>query len=174
MQPTFNTVVEAIGQARTTAATELADWMHATSSWNLQTAIPENIMVYLTQHWLPHHAGSSTPAGELMAAPSSLAGVKSHLSREFKLLGRTRVWYQGTQQGNPMHSMQVKTMVTGYANHATELGYQKKGAMPLTEPKMQQLLGSMHSKHSHLFDSTDLLLPLGDGMLFSLMWQTCF
>ena len=53
-----------------------------------------------------------------------------------------------------MHSMQVKTMLTGYANHATELGYQKKGAMPLTEPEMQQLLG--------------------DGTLFSLLWQTCF
>ena len=31
---------------------------------------------------------------------------------------------------NLMHSMQVKTMLTGYANHATELGYQKKAAVP--------------------------------------------
>ena len=67
-----------------------------------------------------------------------------------------------------MHSMQVKTMLTGYANHATELGYQKMGAVPLTELEMQQLLGSMHSKHSHLTDSTDLLLLLRDGMLLTL------
>ena len=33
---------------------------------------------------------------------------------------------------------------------------------------MPQLLGSMHSKHSHSTDSTDLLLLLRDGMLFTL------
>ena len=50
------------------------------------TAIPEDILVFFTQHWLPNHAGSSTPSGRLIAAPTSLAGAKSHLAREFVLM----------------------------------------------------------------------------------------
>ena len=38
-----------------------------------------------------------------------------------------------------MLSAQVRTMLKGYGNHATQLGYQKKGALPLTEAEMQLL-----------------------------------
>ena len=49
------------------------------------------------------------------------------------LLGCTGEWHSGTQQGKPMHGMQVKSTLTGFVNYATELGYQKKGAVTLTE-----------------------------------------
>ena len=68
----------------------------------MHSVIPEDILVYFTQHWLPNHAGSSTTAGELVAAPSSLTGLKSHLTEEFKLLGRTGDWNAVAQSGNPM------------------------------------------------------------------------
>ena len=75
-----------------------------------------------------------TDNGELIAAPGSLASTKSHLSSEFELLGRCGDWtYPAAQTGNPMLGVQVKTMLKGYGNHATQLGYQKRGALPLTE-----------------------------------------
>ena len=54
-------------------------------------AITEDILVFLVQQciWLPKHAGSATSSIELIAAPNSLATVKSHLSKEFELLGTT-------------------------------------------------------------------------------------
>ena len=69
----------------------------------MQSATPEDMLVYLTQHWLPNHAGSITSGGELIAAPSSLSGTKSHLAKEFELLGRSGDWNSATQTGNPMH-----------------------------------------------------------------------
>ncbi|KAL0026474.1 hypothetical protein WJX77_001252 [Trebouxia sp. C0004] len=119
-------------QARTTAVKELADWLHAayaTCQRTLLTVTPEDLLVYFTQHLLPNHAGSGTAAGQLIADPSSLSGVKSHLATEFELLGRTGDWDTTSQQGNPMHSVQVRSVLKGYANHATELGYQKKGVL---------------------------------------------
>ena len=138
------------------------------------TATPEDLLVYFTQHWLPNHAGSGTAAGELIAAPSSLSGVKSHLATELELLGRTGDWDTTTQQGNPMHSMQVKSMLKGYANHATELGYQKRGAVPLTQAEMHTLLSSMHQMLNNTTDQAQQLLLVRDGLLFSILWQTCY
>ncbi len=164
-------------KARKTAARELAHWLqtiHAAGNKTLLTIAPEDMLVYLTQHWLPNHAGSATATGELIAAPGSLSGTKSFLAKEFELLGRTGNWNPATQQGNPMHSMQVKNMLTGYANHAAELGYQKKGAVPLTEAEIQTLLGSMLQMHNGITDNTQLLLILRNGLLLSLLWPTCF
>ena len=106
-------------KARRAAARELADWMHsmhAATGRTMVTAIPEDILVYFIHHWLPNHAGSTTAAGELIAAPGSLSGTKSHLATEFELLGCTGDWDSATQQGNPMHSTQVRNTLKGYTN----------------------------------------------------------
>jgi len=65
-------------------------------------------------------------------------------------------------------------MLTGCANHAAELGYQKKGAIPLSAAEMAMLLGSLHDKLHSMTGSTESLLLLRDGLLLSLPWQTCF
>ena len=164
-------------KVRQSAMRELADWLHSThaaSSRSVMTVIPEDLLVYLTQQWLPNHAGASTATGTRVAAPGSLASIKSHLAQEFDLLGRTGEWNASTQSGNPVHSVQVTRMVKGYSNHATDLGYQKRGAEPLSEAQMHTLLESMHrSSHSNM-EQHQLLLVLRDGLLFSLLWQTCF
>jgi len=164
-------VKESTRKARTTAVRKLADWLQANAicKRSLLTVTPEDLLVYLTQHWLPNHARSGTSAGELIAAPSSLSGVKSHLATEFELLGRWD-WDTATQQGNPMHSMQVRSMLKGYANHATELGYQKKGAVPLTQAEMHTLLNSMYQMLSNTNDTAQQLLLVRDGLLFSIWW----
>ena len=70
---------------------KLMDWLHCMHR-SMETAIPEDILVFFTQHWLPSHAGSSTLSGKMIAAPTSLAGVKSHLAKEFDLQGRDWDW----------------------------------------------------------------------------------
>ena len=56
----------------------LADRFPACS---LHTICPELLAVYLTQHWLPQHAGSQLPASvDRIAAPASLAAMLSHLA----------------------------------------------------------------------------------------------
>ena len=90
-------------------------------------------------------------------------------------MGQCGDWNPANQTGNPMLSVQVRTMLKGYGNHATQLGYQKRGALPLTEAEMELLLQSMLSQCNS--SSTDMhaqLLLLRDGMLFSLLWQSCF
>ena len=58
-------------KARISVARELMDWLQSMHR-SMVTAIPEDTLVFFTQHWLPNHAGSSTPAGRLIAAPTSL------------------------------------------------------------------------------------------------------
>lgn len=90
---------------RQSAIRELADWLQskqAACNRTVHTAIPEDILVYLTQHWLPSHAGSITSNGELIAAPGSMSSIQSHLSSEFEVLGRTDDWNPATQTGNPI------------------------------------------------------------------------
>ena len=89
-----------------------------------------------TQCRLPNHAGSPTLIRKLIAAPTSLAGAKSHLAKEFELQGRLGDWDPATSAGNPMHSVQVRDLIKGYHNQAAGLGYQKRGAVPLAESKM--------------------------------------
>ena len=132
------------------------------------------MLVYFTQHWLPKHAGSATTSGVLIAVPSSLSAIKSHLATEFETLGRLGDWDAATGTGDPMHSMQIRDVLKGYAKHATAQGCSKRGVAPLTEAEMHMLLSSIHQQASNTTDQAQLLLLLRDGLLFSLLWQTCF
>lgn len=57
--------------------------------FQMQTVMPEDMLVFLAQQWFPNHAGSATSSAELIAAHNSLDTVKSHLSKEVELLVRT-------------------------------------------------------------------------------------
>jgi len=59
----------------------------------------------------------------------------------------------------------VRSMLKGYANHATELGYQKRGAIPLPQAEMHTLLSSMHQMLSNTIDTAQQLLLVRDGLL---------
>ncbi len=118
-----------------TVARELMDWLQRMHR-SMAIAIPGDC-------WLPNHAGSSSLSGNIIAAPTSLAGVKPHLAKQFDLQGR--IGDVAAQLGNPMHSMQIKDMIKGYHNQAAELGYQKRGAVALEEAEMVQVLERMCS-----------------------------
>ena len=90
-------------------ARELADWLHnPRNGRTMHICLPEDIMVYLTTHWLRTHAGTTTTKTRLkVSAPDGLSGVKSSLSTE---LGRTGEWKSFTMQGNAMLSNQLRRM----------------------------------------------------------------
>ena len=104
---------------------ELTEWVqgkHAACNRSAQDATPEDIMVYFTQHWVPVHAGSMTMDGELTASPGSLSSTHSCLSINFEIVGRNGEWNAARQTGNLMQSAQIKSMLEGYSNHATDRG----------------------------------------------------
>ena len=70
--------------------------------------------------------------------------------------------------------MQIRSMLKGCANHATELGYEETGAVPFTKDEMNILLSSMQQMLSHTSDSAQQLLIVRHGLLFSMLWQTCY
>ncbi|DBB13172.1 TPA: hypothetical protein ACH3X3_004926 [Trebouxia sp. C0006] len=60
---------------------EYMDWVdNLQLPKSMQKGTPEDLCVYITQHWIPRHAGSSVGKGRSVTAPSSLAGIRSYLS----------------------------------------------------------------------------------------------
>ena len=64
-----------------------------------------------------------------------------------------------------MLSVQIRKQLKGYNSHATQLGNQKKEAVPLSEGEMQLLLWDT----AGTCNSIEQLLLLRDGMLSSLL-----
>ena len=161
-------------QQRHRNARELADWLQSTNTGRtLQNCTPEDLMVYLTTQWLPNHAGTTTKTGHKLPAPGSLLGVKSSLSTEFEQLGRTGPWNQATMQGNPTLSNQLQRMTKGYRADAASKGYEQRASEPIYSSKIKAMLQFLMSKQQGLA-SKDQLLLLRDGLIISMLWQTCF
>ena len=155
-------------------ARELADWLHSTNTGRtLQTCLPEDVLVYLTTHWLPNHAGSATNTSLKIAAHSSLAWVRSSLSTEFEQLGRNGDWNADTLKGNPMLSNQLRRMTKGYTAVAKSQGYEPQAAEPIYSGKIKTLLEHLLQAQQHSTE-TDKLLLIRDGLIISMLWQSCF
>ena len=95
------------------------------------------------------------------------------LAKEFDLQGRVGVWDPTAQSGNPQHSIQIRDMIKGNHNQAAELRYHKRGAVPLEEAEMLQLLERL-CQDLKPAPAEQQLLPVRDGLTFSLLWQPCF
>ena len=155
-------------------ARELADWLHSTNTGRtLQTCLPEDVMVFLTTHWLPNHAGSATNTSLKIAAPSRLAGLRSSLSTEFEQLGRNGDWNADTLKGNPMLSNQLRRMTKGYTAVAKSQGYEPQAAEPIYSGKIKALLQHLLHQQQHS-TKADKLLLIRDGLIISMLWQSCF
>lgn len=161
-------------QQRHRNARELADWLQSTNlGRTLHNCLPEDIMVYLTMHWLPAHAGTTTKTGHRLSAPGSLSAVKSSLSTELEQLGRTGEWDASILKGNPMHSNQLRRMAKGYKSEAAAKGYEQRTAEPIYSGKIQVMLEFLMTKQQSMSGSDKLLL-ISDGLIISLLWQSCF
>ena len=155
-------------------ARELADWLQSTNTGRtLHTCLPEDVLVFFTTAWLPAHAGSTTMSGHRIAAPSSLASIRSSLSTEFEQLGRTGEWNTATLQGNPMLSNQLRRITKGYKAEASQQGYQPRAAEPIFSGKVRALLEVL-IQQQHDATGVDRLLLIRDGLIISMLWQSSF
>ena len=107
---------------------------------DLQTCTPEELLVYLQLEYLPKHAGSRLPDGAVIAAPSTIATIISHLRMIFKTVGRGDIWEAEEAHGNPACSHQIKQWQQGGGKQSSKAGWRSTGAVPMTETKMIQLL----------------------------------
>ena len=117
--------------------------------------------------WVPHSRwrGSSSPQ-------QPRRGQVTHCKRVGSA-GQIRQMESINQARQPTHSTQIRNMLKGYSNHAAELACRKLGAVPLSEDKMRGLLCNMLQQLSTASGSEQLLL-IRDGLLLSLLWQSCF
>ena len=151
---------------------ELQDWLVASKvGRSVHTCSPEDLSVYLLEHWLGAHQGSRLPNGDTLAADSSVRVMLSNLSTAFKDLGREGEWNQQLQTGNPVHSQHLRRTSAGYADLVTSKGFRQTSATPLNSEQAQQLLQHMYTalQTSTAAKQTQMLR---DGTMMCLLWVT--
>lgn len=89
---------------------------------------------------LRRYAGTVLPGGEMVAAPSSLNGMLSHLSTTFALLDRTGPWKEDARMGNPIDSEAIARFKKGYARKVAEAGFEEGSAVAWTESEVWTLI----------------------------------
>jgi hypothetical protein len=104
---------------------------------------PDDLLVYLESSFTREHGRQVAADGSRCAAPSTVSNAVSHLSTRFQELGRRGPWDRSTGRGNPCDSMELRTFKGGYANIMQEQGFQQASAKPISEAKLQQLVGQL-------------------------------
>lgn len=146
-------------------------------------ALPEDLVLYHQQHWIPVH-GETMLAGKLWPAPGSLTSNFSMLSAIFEARGRTglhssetQVRLQGAhgrpcagkgaeegqltpflaalQTGNPVKSKVVADYKEGYARYLTALGYATTSATHFRVEKLEQLVALVSAAQGTARDALD-------------------
>ena len=141
---------------------------------SLQNCSPEDLLVYLVMVYIPQHAGSVLPNGQIIAAPTTMATTISHLRQIFKQLGRGDTWDEQLRLGNPACSYQLHSWQQGHRKISIAADFKTTGAKEMTEIKMIHL----QSYLSHLLSQDPTLsqpvsaLVARDGLAFSLLWAT--
>ena len=134
----------ATNHAREKLGKEFSAWLHVLPpgyATDLQGAGPEDLLVFMDYQWLPRHAGSKLPGFEApVASPQGVACALSHMSTLFKRIGRIGAYNDATGSGNPCESPIILLYKQGYRRKLWEAGYQESSAVPMTEPKLHQLI----------------------------------
>ena len=124
--------------------------------------------------YIPNHAGSQLPNEQTIVASSTMANTVSHLRQIFRELGRGQQWDPQQQHGNPACASELSQYGQGHRATSNRAGFRERGAVPMTEPKVLQLLTHL-AESAFLTDSTSPLnkaMLARDGFAFCLLWQT--
>ena len=124
--------------------------------------------------YLPRHAGSVLTSGQVLAGPTTVANILSHLRMIFKELGRGQQWESSGQTGNSAAAHELKQWGQGYTKVCQTSGFRITAAKPMTEAKVKDLLSYLSSaafKPSNKV-AFDRALLARDGFAFCLLWQT--
>ena len=172
-------VQPATARAQRRHVVELHTWLaDRFPACTLNSIPPELLAVYLTQHWLPQHAGSQLPASsERVAAAASLSAMLSHLSSYFEQVegrsGPHQLLQQNMQQGNPVQSSVISRLRKGYSNELRSKGVSQGAAVPVSFDQVQQLLQPLESALQDTEPGTAAaVMAARDGFLISTLWHT--
>ena len=89
-------------------------------------------------------------------------------------MGHGDIWEAEEAHGNPACSHQIKQWQQGGGKQSSKAGWRSKGAVPMTEGKMIQLLQHIQQQAMHSPDRSafDRALLTRVGFAFCLAWQT--
>ena len=157
------------------AVTELSAWLsQLPAEWglSLETISPELLGAYVTQQWLPKHAGTLLADGSKIAAPSSLSAMLSHLSTHFKQQGRLGLYgLMGPQHGNPVESFHIEHVRKAYSRSAWQRGYEEASAVPMPVEKLQKLLDLLDADSLLTGNVLKAMLMQRDTVAFLYAWE---
>jgi len=74
---------------------------------------PDDILVYLTSHWLQHHGRQVMEGGGTQPAPNTLASMLGHLSTRLQELGRRGVVRWAGRDDHLVHFTRAAAMRHG-------------------------------------------------------------
>ena len=93
---------------------------------SLQNSGPLDVLLFISEHYIPQHGHSKLPNGAISMAPGSVANVISHISMGLKELGRGNAWVNNS--GNPALAPEVTAWQRAFRRQSTAGGFKITGA----------------------------------------------
>ncbi|KAG2439632.1 hypothetical protein HXX76_004984 [Chlamydomonas incerta] len=161
-------VVAGTRERQEQAAREFGAWLGQYGGGRtLSDCTPDQVLVYLQQHWTSVHRGRG--GGEPSA--SAVLGQLSFLSTVFCLIGRGDSYDESRQTGNPCASADVELYWRGYTRAAGDRGQLEVSAVPLTPAKYVALVAHLWRMATGAV-GLDRAVLLRDLLCWQFMWQT--
>jgi hypothetical protein len=151
---------------------EFRRWCEVELEKSPDAATLDDVIVYAQHHFVREHAGCMLADGRRVAAPSSLAGMLSHLTTSYRLMGRDSPWNGQNGSGNPVLSTVVQSFKGGYANLRGEAGYSSRSAVPMTEEKAKRLVKQLEQEAERSQTQRARLLLLRDAGIVAYLWRS--
>ena len=161
----------------------LEDWTSWSSLYpsgmqpSLATCRPAVDVLCFLQYWRETHHGVRRPADPddylPEVAPSTLEGVKSHLSVLCQALGRQGTWSEANSDNNPTAHPDVADYLTGYAHHChVNTPYVATAAVPLTLAKHLKIISYLDARAEAALGPIARATFLRDLCLEAYLWET--
>ena len=112
------------------ASAAFLDTVLAGLGLTLNNCGPMDMLIFLSEHYIPQHVGSQLPNGSVQMAPGSVANCISALNKGFQQLSRTGPWAHG--QGNPTQAPEVRDWQRGHTRISTADGFKITGAQVIS------------------------------------------
>lgn len=153
-------------------------------SWgvNVMTAQPADIVVFVSQVWVPHHGRTLLTDGTMSPSTANLRGVFAALAHLFERHGRGGDWSLAAPFNNPCRSALVSDCQSGLERHVNDRAPPPVAAHPLTEQKLLTLVSQLDARYaSHSRDGARLgtpyqrmrcLLSARDALLFVYLFHS--
>ena len=151
------------------AALELSGWLaEYGEGGDISTCTPEDILIYIMEHWLQAHKGRKRSDG--LCGPAALKSTLSSLSGFFLRLGREGRYDGASGGGNPCDSVWMEDFRKAFERVSMVAGYVEHSAVPLTEATYRQLVSYLWGLFKDSSSLLCALMVLRDLLCSQYMW----